>query len=262
MSNYSRSLSLLALLGSLAMVPGKPRDYATGPDHNPCRLHPHRKCCEGKGWGCGDGQDHAGGCAAERRSIPKGSLVIGHIVEARPFKFDDTPYAVQQASYLSIKIDQVVNKSGASSVATSVRAMADPISVQEALSPHGVDETDYPGTVTLVGGAHYSPVDKHVTDGPDDDIVAYNKKQGSLRIFFPEVRLPGNPDRAVGGSILPRRLRPLWFRSGSSIRGQRKRHLPLSLNPPHGRPLCRQRSPAPGAIGGLRKLQIPPLRSG
>ena len=42
--------------------------------------------------------------------LPKGSLVIGHIVEARPFKFDDTDYAVQQASYLSIKIDQVVDQ--------------------------------------------------------------------------------------------------------------------------------------------------------
>ncbi len=30
----------------------------------------------------------------------------------------------------------------------------------------------------LIGGAHYSPIAKRVTDGPDDDIVGYNKKQG------------------------------------------------------------------------------------
>jgi len=117
--------------------------------------------------------------------LPKGSLVIGHIVESRPFNFDDTSYAAQQASYLSIKIDQVGNQSGSGSIVTSVRALADPISVQEALTPHGIDETDYPGTVTLVGGAHYSPIDKHVTYGLDDDVVAYNKKQGVFAHLLP-----------------------------------------------------------------------------
>ena len=59
--------------------------------------------------------------------LPKGSMVTGHIVEVRPFKFDDTPYAAQQASYLSIKIDQV-GKDGTGPVVTTVRALADPIS--------------------------------------------------------------------------------------------------------------------------------------
>jgi len=117
--------------------------------------------------------------------LPKGSLVIGHIVEARPFKFDDTPYAVQQASYLSIKIDQVVDKSGPISVATSVRALADHNAVEEALTPRRIDETDLLGTMVLVGGAHYSPIDKHVTAGLEDDIVAYNKKQGVFARLLP-----------------------------------------------------------------------------
>jgi hypothetical protein len=33
--------------------------------------------------------------------LPKGTLVTGHVVETRPFQFDETPYAVQQPSYLS-----------------------------------------------------------------------------------------------------------------------------------------------------------------
>ena len=106
--------------------------------------------------------------------LPKGTEVVGHIVEARPFQFDDTPYAKQQPSNLAIKIDTIQG----TPVAATVRAMANALDVQEAMSAHGIDETDYPGTVTLVGGAHYSPIDKHVTEGTDDDVVAYNKKQG------------------------------------------------------------------------------------
>jgi hypothetical protein len=106
--------------------------------------------------------------------LAKGSLVTGHVVEARPFKFDETPYAAQQPSYLSIQIDHVVNEP----VSTSLRALATALAVQEALTPQGTDESDTLGTMVLVGGAHYSPIAKRVTDGPDDDIVGYNKRQG------------------------------------------------------------------------------------
>jgi hypothetical protein len=106
--------------------------------------------------------------------LPKGTLVTGHVVEARPFKFDEMPYAVQQPSYLSIQLDHVAENQ----VATSVRALASAMAVGEALSPQRMDETDSPGTMVLIGGGHYSPVGKRVTDGPYDDIVGYNKKQG------------------------------------------------------------------------------------
>jgi hypothetical protein len=117
--------------------------------------------------------------------VPKGTLVTGHIVEARPFKFDETPYAVQLASALSIQLDSVMLKGVATTVATSVRAMADPITAREALYPHGFDEPDGVGTVVLVGGAHYSPIEKRVTAGLDDDIVGYNKKQGVFARLLP-----------------------------------------------------------------------------
>ena len=86
--------------------------------------------------------------------VPKGTLVTGHVVEARPFKFDETPYAVQQASYLSIQIDRVAD----SPVATSVRALASDQAVEQALKPQRMDETDSPGTMVLVGGAFYGLV--------------------------------------------------------------------------------------------------------
>jgi hypothetical protein len=113
--------------------------------------------------------------------LAKGTLVTGHVVEARPFKFDETPYAAQQPSYLSIQIDHVANEP----VATSVRALANAPSAQEALTPRRIDETDSPGTMVMVGGAHYSPIAKRVTYGPYDDIVGYNKKQGVFAHLLP-----------------------------------------------------------------------------
>jgi hypothetical protein len=114
-------------------------------------------------------------------NLPKGTLVTGHVLETRPFKFDETPYAVQQPSYLSIQIDHV----GDLQVATSLRALATALSVQQALTPQGTDESDTLGTMVLVGGAHYSPIAKRVTDGPDDDIVGYNKRQGVFARLLP-----------------------------------------------------------------------------
>jgi hypothetical protein len=116
--------------------------------------------------------------------LPKGTLVTGHVFEARPFKFDETPYALQQSSYLAIQIDRV----GDLQVATSLRALATALTVREALTPQGIDESDSLGTLVLVGGAHYSPIAKRVTDGPDDDIVGYNKRQGVFARL-----LPGGP---------------------------------------------------------------------
>jgi hypothetical protein len=113
--------------------------------------------------------------------LPKGTLITGHVVAARPFKFDETPYAVQQPSYLSIQIDHV----GDLQVATSLRALATALTVGEALTPQGIDESDSLGTMVLIGGAHYSPIAKRITDGPDDDIVGYNKKQGVFARLLP-----------------------------------------------------------------------------
>ncbi len=185
MSNYSRSLSFLALLGSVAMVPASRAITLPAQTTIPVIFTHTENAAKAKAGDVVTAKTIQVVLLPNGNQLPKGSLVIGHIVEARPFKFDDTDYAVQQASYLAIKIDQVVDKSGPSPVVASVRAMADPISSQEARSPHGIDETDYLGTVTLIGGAHYSPIDKHVTDGLDDDIVAYNKKQGVFAHLLP-----------------------------------------------------------------------------
>jgi hypothetical protein len=185
MSSYSRPLSFLALLGSVAMVPASRAITLPAQTTIPVIFTHTENAAKAKAGDVVTAKTMQVVLLPNGDQIPKGATVIGHIVEARPFKFDDRPYSAPQASYLSIKIDQVVNKNGPSSVVTSVRALADPISAGEALTPHGIDETDFPGTVTLIGGAHYSPIDKHVTDGPDDDIVAYNKKEGVFAHLLP-----------------------------------------------------------------------------
>ena len=199
MSNYSRSLSFLALLGSVAMVPASRAITLPAQTTIPVIFTHTENAAKAKAGDVVTAKTMQVVVLPNGDQLPKGSMVTGHIVEARPFKFDDTPYAAQQASYLSIKIDQV-GKDGTGPVVTTVRALADPISVEEALTPHGIDETDYPGTVTLIGGAHYSPVDKHVTYGAEDDIVAYNKKQGVFAHLLPGgADCPGTQtEQAVG----------------------------------------------------------------
>jgi hypothetical protein len=184
MSSYSRSLSFLALLGSVAMVPASRAITLPAQTTIPVIFTHTENAAKAKAGDVVTAKTMQVVVLPNGDQLPKGSMVTGHIVEVRPFKFDDTPYTAQQASYLSIKIDQV-GKDGTGPVVTTVRALADPISTEEALTPHGIDETDHPGTVTLIGGAHYSPVDKHVTYGVDDDVVAYNKKQGVFAHLLP-----------------------------------------------------------------------------
>jgi hypothetical protein len=136
--------------------------------------------------------------------IPKGTSVTGHVVEARPFKFDETPYAAQQASFLTIQIDSVMDKGAPSPVATSVRALANASAVEEALTPQRIDETDSLGTMMLVGGGHYSPIATRVTVGPDEDIVGYNKKQGVFaRLLSGGVRCGGTQTEQSVGIFSP-----------------------------------------------------------
>jgi hypothetical protein len=106
--------------------------------------------------------------------LPKGALVTGHVVEAQPFKFDQTPYAVQQPSSLAIQLDHVADNQAA----VAVRALASNSAVQEALSEQDIDVPYGMGTRVLVGGARYSPLARRVTDGPYDDVVGYRKEQG------------------------------------------------------------------------------------
>jgi hypothetical protein len=110
--------------------------------------------------------------------IAKGAILSGHVVEARPFVFDQTHYAVQKASYLSIHFDQIVDKGVTTPLNVSVRALANYREAYEASHPHYLDETDSLGTMVLIGGDQYSPIGKELRSSDDEDIVGYIRKEG------------------------------------------------------------------------------------
>jgi hypothetical protein len=110
--------------------------------------------------------------------LPRGTVLVGHVTEARPFTFDPTPYAAQQPSRLAIEIDKIVTSEGETTILVLVRALTSTLESNEAKSPHYTDDTDHVGTMILVGGdASYYPFGKEVTNR-DGDIVGYHKKDG------------------------------------------------------------------------------------
>lgn len=116
---------------------------------------------------------------ADGTLLPKGSTVRGHITEVRAFSFDPTPYAKQQPSTLAIHFDEVTTRSGNKKINASVRAIADRFVADEARSPHYTDDTDHVGTMELIGGGSYNPLDKAIVTG-DEDIIGYNRKGAVL----------------------------------------------------------------------------------
>jgi hypothetical protein len=116
--------------------------------------------------------------------LPKGTVLLGHVVDAQPYHFDPEPYAHQKASSISIHFDQIVNGDLTLPVNLSVRALADTFQSQWAPRPHYQDETDGAGTMILIGGDEFSPFDKTVRDD-SGDVIAYNRKDGLFARLLP-----------------------------------------------------------------------------
>ena len=112
-------------------------------------------------------------------SIPKGAALTGHVATIAGYRFDTTPYAHQQPSSLSIHFDKLETGNAEIPVNLSVRAIASTIDSTEASYPHGADETDHPGMITLIGGMTFSPLGKTILS-EDGDAIAYNRKGGTF----------------------------------------------------------------------------------
>jgi len=109
--------------------------------------------------------------------LPRGTTLIGHVVESSPFHFNPAPYAVQTPSSLAVHFDKVGEGSSAFPVSLRARAIAGPVAAHEAGIPHYRDETDMTGTRILIGGSEFSPLESDVLS-PAGDIVGYNRAQG------------------------------------------------------------------------------------
>lgn len=111
------------------------------------------------------------------KNIAKGTLVAGHVVSVQPFQFNQTPYAHQKPSILSIHFDKLQIGDEAIPVNLSVRAIANTIDSREAAYPHSTDDTDHVGMMILIGGTAFSPLDKMIKT-EDGDVIGYNRKNG------------------------------------------------------------------------------------
>jgi len=120
---------------------------------------------------------------ADGTTLRKGALVIGHVVEARGFTFDETPYAVQQPSVLAVHFDTVRVGHQDVPLSVAVRAMANYLAVDEARTPPPSD-LDFSGTLTQVGGDEVIPREIEVRS-PGGDIVGYKRKQGIVAHLIP-----------------------------------------------------------------------------
>lgn len=108
--------------------------------------------------------------------VPKGATITGHILAANPFVYDTTPYALQKPSVLSMHFDSIEIEHQAVPLDVTVRAMADPITSEEARTPinHDIDPS---GATVQIGGDQRYPWNAPVTNR-DGDVVAYSRKGG------------------------------------------------------------------------------------
>jgi hypothetical protein len=111
------------------------------------------------------------------KTLPKGTVVAGHVVEISPFRFDETQYAHQQPSRVSIHFDRIQAGDLSLPVNVAVRALANRLESDEASSPHRTDETDSVGTMVLIGGGSFSPLEKSIMD-TNGDAIGYNRRHG------------------------------------------------------------------------------------
>jgi len=108
--------------------------------------------------------------------VPSGTKITGHVIEANPFVFDKTPYAIQKQSRLSIQFDSLQLDGQAVPLNITVRAMADPLTTSHARMPNGNDDSSSP-YVTQIGGDQLNPSQTEVIN-MDGDVVAYNRHGG------------------------------------------------------------------------------------
>ncbi|WP_158752240.1 hypothetical protein [Acidobacterium sp. S8] len=131
-------------------------------------------------------QTHAGDMVTAKTSqvvhlsngalIPSGAKITGHVVAANGFAYDKTPYAHQRASTLTLKFDSVQVGESVLPLNAMVRAMADPITSEQAHMKLATD-IDSQGTTTQIGGDQVTPRASEVVNS-DGDVVGYNKHGG------------------------------------------------------------------------------------
>ena len=109
-------------------------------------------------------------------SIPSGTPVLGHVVNANGFTYNKTPYARQKESTLSVHFDTIQVNGQPVPLNVTVRAIAGPIATWDSQKPQASD-MDPLATTTQIGGDQLIPSQSEVRN-MNGDVVAYNKRDG------------------------------------------------------------------------------------
>jgi len=109
--------------------------------------------------------------------LPAGTALTGHVVASVPIVFDSTPYATQNPSVLSIHFDSIAANGSTIPVILSARAIAGPVASHEATIPRYADESDWSGTLILIGGETTAPLERTVQSSAGD-ATGYKRKEG------------------------------------------------------------------------------------
>jgi hypothetical protein len=115
---------------------------------------------------------------ADGREVQPGAIVLGHVISAKPFKYDKTPYAKQGESLLEVQFDSLSVPGEKLPLHVSLRAIADPLTSWDARKPMATD-MDPLGTLTQVGGDQLTPSQSEIVSR-DGDVVGYNKHGGAF----------------------------------------------------------------------------------
>jgi hypothetical protein len=129
----------------------------------------------------------------DRSPIRAGATVLGHVVEARPFAFDATPYAKQHPSTVSVHFDTIEAGGTNHAISVWIRALAHPADARAAQTMQHLDEHDSVGYFVLIGGDRYRSDSERVMS-PDGEIVGYRRRGGVYaRLLSGEYRTPTGP---------------------------------------------------------------------
>jgi hypothetical protein len=109
---------------------------------------------------------------------PAGTHVTGHVISARAFAYDNTPYAKQVPGTLEIRFDSLDLQGQKIRLHVSLRAMADPVTMSHTFESMEPDYEMDP-TLSLIGGDQVRRVEKEIRNS-DGDVVGYQKKGGTF----------------------------------------------------------------------------------
>lgn len=130
--------------------------------------------------------------------IQRGSLVLGHVVMARPVRRGVSP------SVLAFDFDRIITHRGTLTVRLYVRALATPIESSDASYPTPPPDMNLSNQRALIGGDQVTPFERKVysPESQDDglDVVGENLKQGIFERLRPALTMNGDSPLRCDGT--------------------------------------------------------------